>query len=71
MFLSLELTLPPNQYQVTIQSTEASKRCKLSGKYLVSIEGEAIELLDMRTRYIIFDWPYKLLRKFGQIEVKH
>ncbi|XP_005719735.1 docking protein 3 [Pundamilia nyererei] len=63
-----ELTLPPNQYQVTIQSTEASKRCKLSGKYLVSIEGEAIELLDMRTRYIIFDWPYKLLRKFGQIE---
>uniref|UniRef100_A0A669CYL6 IRS-type PTB domain-containing protein n=1 Tax=Oreochromis niloticus TaxID=8128 RepID=A0A669CYL6_ORENI len=62
------LTLPPNQYQVTIQSTEASKRCKLSGNYLVSIEGEAIELLDMRTCYLIFDWPYKLLRKFGQIE---
>ncbi|XP_030595476.1 docking protein 3 [Archocentrus centrarchus] len=63
-----DLTLPPNQYQVTIQSTEASKRCKLSGEYLVSIDTETMVLLATSTRYIIYRWPYKLLRKFGQIE---
>ncbi|XP_070693192.1 docking protein 3 [Pempheris klunzingeri] len=62
------LTLPPNQYQVTVQSTEASRRCQLAGDYLVSPEQEAMILLAISTGHIICRWPYRLLRKFGQVE---
>ncbi|XP_029369171.1 docking protein 2, partial [Echeneis naucrates] len=63
-----EQTLYPNQYQVTIQSTEASKRCKLAGEYLVSPDKEALNLMTCSTGEIIYSWPYRLLRKFGQTE---
>ncbi|XP_070769883.1 docking protein 3 [Enoplosus armatus] len=63
-----DLTLPPNQYQVTIHSTEASRRCQLSGEYLVSSEKEAVILLAINTGHTIYSWPYRLLRKFGQVE---
>ncbi|AWP12292.1 putative docking protein 3 [Scophthalmus maximus] len=61
-------TLPPNQYQVSVQSTEASRRCKLAGKYLVSPEKEAVILLACNTGHIVYCWPYRLLRKFGHVE---
>lgn len=61
-------TLPPNHYHVTVLSTEASKRCKLSGDYLVSPDREAMMLLAISTSYIVYRWPYRLLRKFGQVE---
>uniref|UniRef100_A0AAQ4P2P6 IRS-type PTB domain-containing protein n=1 Tax=Gasterosteus aculeatus aculeatus TaxID=481459 RepID=A0AAQ4P2P6_GASAC len=61
-------TLPPNQYQVTVQSTEASRRCKLAGEYLVSPEDEAVRLLDINTGHIFYRWPYNFLRKFGLVE---
>ncbi|TDH07779.1 hypothetical protein EPR50_G00109680 [Perca flavescens] len=63
-----ELSLPPNQYQVTVQSTEASRRCKLSGDYLISPEKEAVILLAINTGHIFYRWPYRHLRKFGQVE---
>ncbi|XP_074530911.1 uncharacterized protein dok3 [Halichoeres trimaculatus] len=63
-----DVVVPPNQYQVTIQSTEASRRCQLSGIYLVSPEKEAVSLLGINSGHIIYRWPYTLLRKFGQIE---
>lgn len=63
-----DVTLPPNQYKVTIQSTEASKRCRLAGEYLVSPDKEAVILLDVSAGYVIYRWPYRLLRKFGQVE---
>uniref|UniRef100_A0A671VFU0 Docking protein 3-like n=1 Tax=Sparus aurata TaxID=8175 RepID=A0A671VFU0_SPAAU len=59
---------PPNQYQVTIQSTEASRRCQLSGQYLVWPEKQALTLLAINTGHTIYRWPYILLRKFGQVE---
>ncbi|XP_073342565.1 docking protein 3 [Pagrus major] len=59
---------PPNQYQVTVQSTEASRRCRLSGEYLVWPEKQALTLLAIKTGYTIYRWPYILLRKFGQVE---
>ncbi|XP_018530882.1 docking protein 3 [Lates calcarifer] len=63
-----DLTLPPNQYKVTVQSTEASRRCKLAGEYVVSPEEDAVILLACNTGHIIYSWPYRLLRKFGQVE---
>ncbi|KAM6952989.1 uncharacterized protein dok3 [Lycodopsis pacificus] len=63
-----DVTLPPNQYQVTVQSTEASRRCKLAGEYLVSLEKEAVILLAINTGHIFYRWPYTFLRKFGLVE---
>ncbi|KAM9356760.1 docking protein 3 [Symphorus nematophorus] len=63
-----DLSLPSNQYQVTVQSTEASRRCQLAGEYLVSPEKQAVILLAINTGHIIYRWPYTFLRKFGQVE---
>ncbi|XP_035525543.1 docking protein 3 [Morone saxatilis] len=63
-----DLSVLPNQYQVTVQSTEASRRCQLAGEYLVSPEKEAVILLAIKTGHVIYRWPYRLLRKFGQVE---
>lgn len=60
--------IPPNIYQVTVRSTEASQRCNLVGDYLVSPEDETLLLLDNNTCNIIYRWPYKMLRKYGQVE---
>ncbi|KTG31626.1 hypothetical protein cypCar_00008921 [Cyprinus carpio] len=56
------------QFQVTVQSTDASQRCRMSGSYLLSSEKEAICLLDLKTGQAIYHWPYKLLRRFGQVK---
>ncbi|XP_029965230.1 docking protein 3 [Salarias fasciatus] len=61
-------TLPPNHYHVTVLSTEASKRCKLSGDYLVSPHREGMMLLAADASRVVYRWPYRLLRKFGQVE---
>nr|XP_020446781.1 docking protein 3 [Monopterus albus] len=63
-----DLTAPPNRYQVTVQSTEASRRCKLAGDYLVSPDKDAVILLAINTCHVIYHWPYRFLRKFGQVE---
>lgn len=66
----LDLTLPVNQYKVTIQSTEASRRCQLAGEYLVSLGKQAVMLLAIGTGHVIYRWPYTLIRKFGQCKVR-
>uniref|UniRef100_A0A3Q3IIN3 IRS-type PTB domain-containing protein n=1 Tax=Monopterus albus TaxID=43700 RepID=A0A3Q3IIN3_MONAL len=53
---------------VTVQSTEASRRCKLAGDYLVSPDKDAVILLAINTCHVIYHWPYRFLRKFGQVE---
>ncbi|TKS72531.1 Docking protein 2 [Collichthys lucidus] len=63
-----DLILPPNQYQVTVHTTEASRRCQLAGDYLLSPEKQALKLLAINTGHVIYCWPYILLRKFGQVE---
>ncbi|XP_060936239.1 docking protein 3 [Limanda limanda] len=61
--------IPPlNQYRVTVQSTEASRRCRLAGEYLLSPEEEDVTLLAFYTGHFIYCWPYTLIRKFGQVE---
>lgn len=66
----LDTNLPPNVYQVTVRCTEASQRCNLIGDYLISLESDALLLLDGNTSDIIYCWPYKMIRKYGQVEVK-
>ncbi|XP_052010768.1 docking protein 2-like [Xyrauchen texanus] len=56
------------QFQVTVQSTDASQRCRMSGSYLLSSEKEAVCLLDLKTGQAIFRWPYRLLRRFGKVK---
>ncbi|KAM4621878.1 docking protein 1 [Polymixia lowei] len=57
-----------DRYHVTIQTTEASRRCKLAGEYLLSTDKEAVLLLDIDTGHIIYHWPYTLLRRYGQVK---
>lgn len=66
----LDLTLPVNQYKVTVQRTEASRRCQLDGEYLVSLGKQAVMLLAIGTGHVIYRWPYMLIRKFGQCKVR-
>lgn len=63
-----DTNLPPNVYQVTVRCTEASQRCNLIGDYLISLESDALLLLDGNTSDIIYCWPYKMIRKYGQVE---
>uniref|UniRef100_A0A672PZ99 Proline-rich receptor-like protein kinase PERK10 n=1 Tax=Sinocyclocheilus grahami TaxID=75366 RepID=A0A672PZ99_SINGR len=42
--------------------------CRMSGSYLLSSEKEAICLLDLKTGQAIYHWPYRLLRRFGQVK---
>ncbi|XP_020784114.1 docking protein 3 isoform X2 [Boleophthalmus pectinirostris] len=65
---SADTTQPLNVHLVTVRSTEASQRCKLTGDYLISPEDDALLLLDYNTCDIIYRWPYKMLRKYGQVE---
>ncbi|KAM9740460.1 docking protein 3 isoform 2-T2 [Menidia menidia] len=68
IYSSWKRELPPNHYQVIVHSTEASRRCRLAGEYLVSPNSEALVLLTIDTGEAIYSWPYRLLRKFGQVE---
>ncbi|XP_017561741.1 docking protein 3 [Pygocentrus nattereri] len=61
-------TWSPGQYQVKVLSSEASVRCCMSGSYLLSPEKDALCLLDLNTGKTAFYWPYRFLRRFGQIK---
>uniref|UniRef100_A0AAV2MJJ5 IRS-type PTB domain-containing protein n=1 Tax=Knipowitschia caucasica TaxID=637954 RepID=A0AAV2MJJ5_KNICA len=59
---------PPKAHLVSVRLTEASQRCNLSGDYLISPDADALLLLHPETHDVIFHWPYKMLRKYGQVE---
>ncbi|XP_036445337.1 docking protein 3 [Colossoma macropomum] len=61
-------TWSPGQYQVKVLSSQASVRCCMSGSYLLSPEKDALCLLDLNTGKTAFYWPYRFLRRFGQIK---
>lgn len=63
-----DTTLPPKALLVTVCTTEASQRCNLTGDYLISPESDALLLMDSNTCDIVYCWPYKMLRKYGQVE---
>lgn len=65
------LLLAVSEFWVTIQRTEASERCGLSGNYWLKAETDALILKDSKIKKNILVWPYKLLRRYGRDRVSH
>lgn len=58
-----------NEFWVTVQRTEASERCGLSGSYWLKAENDVLILKDSKIKKKILVWPYKLLRRYGRDRV--
>ncbi|KAI3375804.1 hypothetical protein L3Q82_004085 [Scortum barcoo] len=58
-----------NEFWVTIQRTEASERCSLSGNYWLKAESDVLILKEPKTKRNVLVWPYKLLRRYGRDRV--
>lgn len=65
------LLLAVNEFWVSIQRTEASERCGLSGNYWLKAENDVLILKDSKIKKNILVWPYKLLRRYGRDRVSH
>lgn len=58
-----------NEFWVSVQRSEASERCRLTGSYWLKAEAEALILKDTKSKKSVFVWPYKLLRRYGRDRV--
>lgn len=58
-----------NEFLVTVQRTEASERCGLSGNYWLRANMDNLILKDPKTKKDLLIWPYKLLRRYGRDRV--
>ncbi|KAM7366116.1 hypothetical protein PAMP_015584 [Pampus punctatissimus] len=58
-----------NEFWVSIQRTEASERCGLTGNYWLKAESDVLICKDPKTKRNILVWPYKLLRRYGRDRV--
>nr|XP_046237456.1 docking protein 1b [Scatophagus argus] len=58
-----------NEFWVSVQRTEASERCGLTGSYWLKAENDVLILKDPKTKKKILVWPYKLLRRYGRDRV--
>ncbi|XP_032381726.1 docking protein 1 [Etheostoma spectabile] len=53
-----------SEFWVMVQKTEAATRCGLQGSYWLEVGREAL-LLRETQKNIVREWPYKLLRRYG------
>ncbi|XP_078056041.1 docking protein 1b [Mustelus asterias] len=58
-----------NEFWVNVQKTEAAERCNLHGTYTLKADKENLLLKDAKTNQVLFNWPYKLLRRYGRDKV--
>ncbi|XP_067884790.1 docking protein 1b [Heterodontus francisci] len=58
-----------NEFWVHVQKTEAAERCNLHGTYILKADKENLLLKDTKTKQVLFNWPYKLLRRYGRDKV--
>ncbi|XP_067836051.1 docking protein 1b [Heptranchias perlo] len=58
-----------NEFWVNVQKTEAAERCDLHGTYILKADNENLLLKDTKTNQVLFNWPYKLLRRYGRDKV--
>lgn len=54
---------------MSVQRTEASERCALTGNYWLKAENDILILKDPNTKRKVLVWPYKLLRRYGRDRV--
>lgn len=56
---------------MTMRPTEASERCRLRGAYTLRTGKGALELWGgPEPRALLYDWPYRFLRRFGRDKVR-
>ncbi|KAM3590599.1 uncharacterized protein V6R79_012394 [Siganus canaliculatus] len=55
-----------NAFWVSVQRTEASERCGLTGSYWLKAENDILILREPKTKRNVLVWPYKLLRRYGR-----
>ncbi|XP_046379080.2 uncharacterized protein LOC124150926 [Haliotis rufescens] len=53
-------------FNVTIEETEASERCRLKGQYVLAVNFQNLALVDCNTKKALFQWPFKYIRRFGK-----
>ncbi|XP_029310247.1 docking protein 1b [Cottoperca gobio] len=58
-----------NEFWVSVQRTEASERCGLTGNYWLKAENDILILKEPKTKRNVVVWPYKLLRRYGRDRV--
>ncbi|XP_043547213.1 docking protein 1b isoform X1 [Chiloscyllium plagiosum] len=58
-----------NEFWVNVQKTEAAERCNLHGTYILKADKEKLTLKDTKSDQVLFNWPYKLLRRYGRDKV--
>lgn len=54
------------EFWVSVQKTEAAERCNLHGTYILKADKESLLLKDTKTNEVLYNWPYKLLRRYGR-----
>lgn len=57
------------EFPVLVVRTDASDRCSLHGRYLLSALPQSLALRDPQSHQPLLTWPYAFLRKFGQDQV--
>ncbi|XP_078264820.1 docking protein 1b [Rhinoraja longicauda] len=58
-----------NEFWVNVQKTDAAERCNLHGTYILKADKESLLLKDTKTHEVLFNWPYKLMRRYGRDKV--
>ncbi|KAL3046577.1 hypothetical protein OYC64_004544 [Pagothenia borchgrevinki] len=58
-----------SEFWVSVQRTEASERCGLTGSYWLKAENDILILKEPKTKRDVLVWPYKLLRRYGRDRV--
>ncbi|KAK7125945.1 hypothetical protein R3I93_021352 [Phoxinus phoxinus] len=53
-------------FLVIAVGTEAAIRCSLYGDYILTPLQDCLILKDVKTKEVLFNWPYCYVRKFGQ-----
>ncbi|XP_004610144.2 docking protein 2 [Sorex araneus] len=70
LYGSRQPVAPCKEFAVTVRPTEASERCRLRGSYTLRVGQGALELWrgpEPGTQ--LYNWPYRLLRRFGRDKV--
>ncbi|KAM6220180.1 docking protein 2 isoform 2-T2 [Rhynchocyon petersi] len=70
LYSSAGTVVSQKKFAVTIRPTEASERCRLRGTYTLRAGESALELWGgPEPGGLLYDWPYRFLRRFGRDKV--